>query len=341
MRSVEKITLKTLADLFQVSPKTVSKVLNHKPGVREELRQAILNKAEELHYVPNLFGRGLQGGSMKTVGVILSDNTSPNYSTVLKGIEASADEQGYNIILCNSNESKETEEQKIRLLTEKHVEGIILASVAYTTDVMKRKSLLGLKSVGIPYVLISRMIHDHELHDIVKTDDIEGGYLATKHLIECGHQNIVYLANKYSVTSSHERLLGFKKALEEHGLPFKQEYIIDQCESTMESGYKIMKAMLGKRKDFTAILAFNDLIAVGAMSAIQEKGYRIPEDIAVIGYDDIEYAKYTTPPLTTIRQDADRIGRLAMDVLINKINNPEAAQQQIYLPPQFIQRSSV
>ncbi|NHN31903.1 LacI family DNA-binding transcriptional regulator [Paenibacillus agricola] len=338
---MEKITLKTLADLFQVSPKTVSKVLNHKPGVREELRKAILNKAEELHYVPNLFGRGLQGGSMKTIGVILSDNTSPNYSTVLKGIEASADKHGYNIILCNSNESKETEEQKIRLLTEKHVEGIILASVSYTTDVMKRKSLLGLKNLGIPYVLISRMIHDEEPHDIVKTNDIEGGYLATKYLMDRGHRDIIYLANKYSVTSSHERLVGFRKALEQQGLPFKQAHIIDQCESTMESGYKVMQAVLAECKDFTAVLAFNDLIAVGAMSAIQEKGYRIPEDIAVIGYDDIEYAKFTNPPLTTIRQDADRIGHLAMDVLLNKINNPDAEQQQIYLPPQFIERSSV
>jgi LacI family transcriptional regulator len=338
---MEKITLKTLADLFQVSPKTVSKVLNHKPGVREELRQAILEKAEELHYVPNLFGRGLQGGSMKTVGVILSDNTSPNYSTVLRGIEASADEHGYNIILCNSNESKQTEEQKIRLLTEKHVEGIILASVSYMTDTAKRKSLLELKKFSIPYVLISRMIHDDERHDIVKTDDIEGGYLATKHLIERGHQHIIYMANKHSVTSSHERLIGFKKALEEHRLPFEQEHVIEQCESTMESGYKVMQAMLDQSKEFTAVLAFNDLIAVGAMSALQEKGYRIPQDIAVIGYDDIEYAKFTNPPLTTIRQDADRIGHLAMNVLVNKINDPGAEQQQIYLSPQLIERSTV
>ncbi|WP_165452485.1 LacI family DNA-binding transcriptional regulator [Paenibacillus thalictri] len=341
---MSKVTIKTLAELFQVTPKTVSKVLNHKPGVGEELRQSILRKAEELNYVPNVFGRGLQGNTMKTIGVVISDNASPNYSSIVKAIEAAADRAGYNMILCNSSENIEIEEKKIKLLIEKQVEGIIIAPVHREEAGEVHPLLKRLADLAIHYVLISRSPRDGGSHTVVRTDDEQGGYAAARYLIDCGHRRIAVLVHELPITPSTERLKGYRRAFAEAGVLWDERCIVTFPDATVECGKRAMLQALDHNEDCTAVLAFNDIIAMGAMIAARERGRRIPDDLAIVGFDDITYAQAMNPPLTTVRQDTALIGSRAFEVLHHKMTGlvkPTGQGKLILLQPELIIRETV
>jgi LacI family transcriptional regulator len=341
---MKRITIKELAKLSNVSPKTISKALNDQSGVNEELRIKIKELAQETHYIPNLFGRGLKGSSVKTVGVIITSSYNPNFADVISGIGEIADELGYSIILCNSNEDLASENKQIELLIQKQVDGIILTPASDSRDA-KRAGVEKLKKLGIPYILIYRNIKGEE-RNCVKTDNVQGGYIATKYLIDKNHRNILFLS-PYLMSDkmnfvSQDRLSGYNKALEEINIKAPENNIYHCNKISLDSGYEVMSTILKERRDFTAVFCFNDIIAFGVVKAIHECGLKIPSDIAVIGFDNMLFSQVCLVPLTTVHQESYKIGYTAMEIVLKKINSDNNFDGiQMIFAPRIIERSSV
>ena len=335
---MKKVTIKDIAAIIKTSPKTVSKALNNQPGVSQELRQKIKKTAEELNYVPNIFGRGLSGKPLRTIGIIIPENSNPFYSFVIKGLEQQAAEADYTIILCNSNENLQREGKLIQVLMEKHVDGMIISPARPE----KNHNIERLQCLKIPYTLINRTI-PHQEHPCIKARNADGAYLAGQFLIQKGHRNIVYLTRQHSVTAVEERLQGFRQAFQEQNILFDEHRnVYRRCRDiSVESAYLAMVSVLKDRQDFSAVFAFNDIIAFGAMKAIQECRLNIPRDIAVMGFDNIMFSDISLVPLTTVNQNLPEIGVSAVEVLLQQINGEFNGQHRLMPEPYIVKRESV
>lgn len=334
--TMKKVTIKDIAALVNTSPHTVSKALNNKPGVSQTLREQIKQTARELNYIPNMFGRGLSGKPSNTIGLIIADNTNPAYPVIINGIETRARESDYTIILCNSREELSTEEKLIRVLLEKHVDGVLITPVDHP---QKNKNIEILQQLHIPYLLMNRTILAQQ-HPCMKADNARGAYLAGCYLLDKGHRHILHLTRKYSIIAVEERIRGLQQAFTEKHIPFRAENIYRRCEVTIASAYREMLAILQKRRDFTAVFAFNDMIAFGAMKAVAEYGFRIPEDIAVMGFDNLMFSEVSLVPLTTVDQHLEAIGTLAVDVLLRKIQGEFDGDSPSLPEPSIVERKS-
>ncbi len=313
---MKKATLRDIAALLQTTTKTVSKALNDQPGVSPELRDKIKQTAQELHYVPNMFGRGLSGKPQRSIGVILPENANPFYSFVIKGLEQEASDADYSIMLCNSNDQLDRENKALRMLIEKHVDGIILTPAQPRAN----ENIEVLHRQKIPYALINRTIPGHD-YPCVKADSAAGAYLAGQYLLDKGHRQILHLTRASSVIAVEERIQGLQQAFQERGLTWNPDNLLRACEEiSVEGGYVAMQAILRTRRDFSAVFAFNDMLAFGVMKAILECGLRIPEDVAVMGFDNILFSDVCLVPLTTVNQNHTAIGAIAMKVLLEKIH---------------------
>ena len=331
-----KVTIKDIAAILNTSPKTVSKALNNQPGVSKELREKIKKKARELNYVPNIFGRGLSGKPLRTIGIILPENANPVYFFFINGLEEKAAESDYDIILCISHEDLDREKKLIRVLLEKHVDGIIISPVLPEAN----HNIELLQQLEIPYILINRTIPNQK-HSCVKANSALGAYLAGQYLLQKGHSNIIHLTRKYSVSSVEDRIEGLKQVFEEHTLPFQEENIYRRCEVSVESAYIEMLQILRERRDFTAVFAYNDIIAFGVMKAIHECRLRIPTDIAIMGFDNVLFSDICLVPLTTVNQDLFAIGSIAMEALLKKIHDEYDGSYPAVPEPYIMERQSV
>lgn len=333
---MKKVTIKDIAEIFDTSPHTVSKALNNRPGVSEELREKIQSKAEELNYVPNIFGRGLSGKSTRTIGVIVSDNTNPAYSLIIRGIEQRVAKDGYSIILGNSNEDIATEKRLIALLVEKRVDGALIVPANYP-KIAHNIELL--QQHGIPYIIMTGNIPEKN-HPCVKANNTLAAYLAGEYLLQKGHKNMIHLSVKYSGPVAEERIEGLRKVFHEHTLSFPSDNIYRQCDVSIESAYHGMLGILRERQNFTAVLAYNDTIAFGVMMAIHECRLRIPTDIAVMGFDNLTFSQASLVPLTTVDQHLYALGTTASECLLNSINGDAELPCPEMPEPTIIERQS-
>ena len=331
-----KVTLKDIAVLIGTSSKTVSKALNNQPGVSEELRQRIKDTARELHYIPNPFGKGLSGKPLKTIGIIVPDNVNPSYSLMLRGMETKAAALNYSIILCNSNEDIEQEKALVQVLLGKHVDGVIICPTYYPEISPNVKTLQQLK---MPYVLLNRDLRDQP-HPCIKTDNFLAAYLAGQYLIRKGHSKIIHVTRKNSVPAVEERIQGLKKAFDEEGIPFQEQQIYRRCEISIESGYQATRKLLKENQDFNAVLAFNDIIAFGVMKALREAELRVPEDVAVMGFDNLIFSDICLSPLTSVNQNLCAIGTVAMERLLQQIEGEDAVKLTKLPKPYIVERES-
>jgi LacI family transcriptional regulator len=333
-----KVTIKDIAALVHTSPKTVSKALNNQSGVSEELRQKIQEKARELHYIPNIFGKGLSGKPLKTIGIIVPDNVNPSYSIILRGLEKKAAEFHYSIILGNSNEDILREKELVNVLLGKHVDGVIICPAYYPGI---NPNVQTLQQFGMPYLLINRAISGKQEYPCVKTNNFLAAYLAGQYLIQKGHTNIIHVTRKYSVAAVEERVEGLKTVFQEHHIPFPEQNIYRCCEVSIESSYVEMLDILKERRDFTAVLTFNDVIAFGVMKAVRKNKLRIPADIAVMGFDNLIFSDICLVPLTTVNQNLYTIGTTAMEVLLKQIQGESDIQIPAIPEPYIVERESV
>lgn len=323
-------TIYDVAKKAGVSSATVSRVLNNLPNVKPETRERVMAAIRELNYEVNLLASALMTKQTRTVGLIVPDISNPFFAEIARGVEETAVDRGFNIVMCNTLEQVEREARYVQILRQKHVDGIIFAS-AYLQD----QSVKSLKEAGFPMVMISREVENLEA-DSVRTDDFEGGFQATRYLIGLGHKHIALLAGPLRTTPSLDRKKGFQAALTMAELEFDPDLAFDG-EFNMESGRAMAEQLLATGKEFTAIVAGNDMIAAGAIKVLRQHGYRVPDDVSVVGYDRTVLAEIIEPELTSVAQQMDEMGRQAMELLLNRINGTNTGEPvQVVLPPRLV-----
>jgi len=327
------ITLRMVAEKAGVSVNTASRAINNKPDINIETKKLVIKIAKELGYIRNAAAVALRTKKTGTIGVVIEDNRNPFYAEVLNGMEVAAREKNYHIILTNTQRDYNKEEEAINLLLAKRVDGLLITPVQGRDDDIKK-----LIDANIPFVVVGRDFENIEL-DAVYNDEVKGGFLATEYLIKKGHKRIALIDGFLYKSPAKGRLEGYKKALKEYGIPW-DDSLISVGDISMEDGYKRTKQMLEKNLDFTAMFAYNDMMAFGAMQAIKEKGLKIPEDIGLVGYDDIPFSSLISPPLTTIRLKKQDLGVESVKLLLSRINANRKKAKKIMLDVELVIRET-
>lgn len=310
------VTVKQIAKVVGVSVNTVSRALNGKPDVNENTRQRVLEVAKKLGYVPNKSALSFKKQKTHIVGVIIEDNANPFWAEVLKGVEFAAKNRGYHVILVNTSRNYQDEVEGIQMLLERRVDGILIAP-----NQEKYDDLIELRKLGVPFVIMGRHIEEFENLKIpmVYSNEIKGGYAATKHLIERGCKRIAFVGAQSYNTASQERYEGYRKALKETGIEVS-ENLVKTGGIEIDGGYKSVKELLEDGIRFDGIFAYNDLMAFGVLKALKESNLRVPDDVKVIGYDDIPYSSIIIPSLTTMKIKKGEMGKEAFEILLEKKN---------------------
>ncbi len=326
-------TIKDVAELAEVHPSTVSRVINGNPRISEKTKNRVLLIIKKLGYTPNAIARGLKTKRTHTLGMLIPDITNPFFAEIARGVEDAANKNSFNVILCNTDDKLKKERTYLDILKEKRVDGLILGT-AHTKD----DSILELEKNNFPYILVSRNIEELDKNCII-IDDVVGGIMATEYLIRLGHRRIAHITGPLKVRAAIDRVDGYKNALKKYHIEYKEE-LIEEGDFRIKSGYQAMKKFLDLPEPPTAIFAANDLLALGAMQAIQKMKFHIPEDFSIIGFDDIRVSSFVYPPLTTIRQPMLEMGILAVKMLLKIIEEGEFNQRRIILQPKLIIRES-
>lgn len=326
-------TIREVAESAGVSYATVSHVINNTRVVTQETRERVLAAMTALDYHPNALARSLRQGKTNTLGLVLPDSANPFFAEISRSIEDEAFKKGYSVFLCNTELDTQRELFYVDVLSKKQVDGIIFVAAGDQPD-----SLDFLRRQNMPVVMIDRDLPNVEV-DAVLTDHQLGGFLATRHLIELGHKHIACVAGPSSITPSAERITGYRRALGEAGLSVDESLII-RGDYHAQSGMEITNSLLKMEPRPTAIFALNDLMALGALRAAAEAGFSVPRDLAVVGYDDLELARFTNPPLTTIAQPKKEIGTQAVGLLASRIAQRSRPPSRLVLPPELIVRRS-
>ena len=333
-----KATIKDIAKEAGISYSAVSRALNGLKGVSEETRERVKKIADDLEYFPNAVARGLVQQKTGTLGLIIPDITNPFYPELARSVEEKASKAGYNTFLCNTNYDLEKEESYLMDLIEKRVDGIIIAPVSSRSNLMEER-----KRLPVPCVYLGNA-PENTKYSYVITDSIRGGYLAGRTLIEKGYKTIGFIGGTDGGSSVDERFKGFQDAMDRYNIPINENYI--RLENwRRETGYEIMEQMINSGDYPEAVAAGNDFLALGIIQKIKEKGLKVPDDIAVIGFDDIPHASWPEINLSTIRQPKILMGETAVDLLLEqiKVENNEAAGAgavRVILDPQLILRGT-
>ncbi len=328
-------TIKDVAKLAGVSTTTVSHVMNKTRFVAKQTEEQVRAAIKALNYSPSAVARSLKINTTKSIGMIVTTSQSPYFAEMIQTVEECCYRQGYSLFLCNTQNDPEKIKNYVEMLAKKRVDGLLVICSEYHKD---SRNLLA-KITDIPMLVMDWTATSKE-SDILQDNSFTGGYLATQHLIENGHQKIGIITGDLAKTISVERLAGFEKAMQEAGLEVNENWV---CEGYFnpEDGYENMMNILAQEEIPTAVFCCNDMMALGAISAIGEKGLKVPEDISIIGYDDIHSSRFFSPPLTTINQPKKTLGTQAAVRLFERINNKNVSQKVIELTPSLVQRKSV
>lgn len=330
------VTIKDIAKLADVSITTVSRVVNNKSnGVGEETRQRIQKIMSDLNYHPNRVAIGLVTKKTNILGLVLPDITNPFFPEIVRGVEDTAALYGYNIILCNSDDNEKKERTYIQILKEKCVDGIIYTGVLSNSD----KNLNVLYDYNIPFVMMDRSI-DNTGVPVVYTDGETGMYNMIKYIISLGHKRIAYISGSRGSSPGDMRFKGYKKALNEENIDIDYS-IIKEGNYKIKSGIECMTSLLNSGREFTAVACANDLMAVGALDALNSRKIRVPEEISISGYDNIYLSNVTCPKLTTVAQPTYEMGCESTKMLINLIEKKEIVEKKVILSSEIKIRESV
>ncbi len=326
-------TIRDVAELAEVHPSTVSRVINGDSRISEKTKNKVFLVIKKLGYTPNAIARGLKTKRTYTLGMLIPDITNPFFAELARGVEDAANKNSFNIILCNTDDKLKKERTYLEILRQKRVDGLILGT-AHIRD----KSILELEKKKFPYILISRNVERLNKNCII-IDDLAGGMMATEYLIKLGHHRIAHITGPLKTRSALNRLKGYQLALKKYKIKYRDE-LVGEGDFRINGGYQVMKRFLKLPEPPTSIFAANDLLALGAMQAIQKKNFYIPEDFSIIGFNDIELASFVYPSLTTIRQPILEMGNLAVKMLLNIIIEGEFNQKKVILQPKLVTRES-
>ncbi|HCE4591161.1 TPA: substrate-binding domain-containing protein [Vibrio parahaemolyticus] len=329
-------TMKDIAKLAGVSTSTVSHVINKTRFVSEEISKRVNNAAKELnYYAPSALARSLKVNRTKTIGMLVTTSTNPFFGEVVKGVERSCYHKGYSLILCNTEGDNERMRQSINTLLQKRVDGLILMCSSLEgerIDVFERYP-------DIPVVVMDwgPMLFTS---DKIQDNSLRGGYLAAKYLIDCGHTEIGCITGPLIKHQAQMRYEGYKRAMNEAGLDFNANWIIES-DFECEGGSQAFKKMAERGTLPSSIFVSNDMMAMGVINAANELGIKVPDDLSIIGYDDIHIAKFMSPSLTTIHQPKYRLGQAAVETLVRRLDDKSNEAQVVQLEPTLVVRNSV
>ncbi len=330
------VNIKDVAAKAKVHPSTVSRVLN--PETRSMVSKTVAERvskiAAEMGYARSTLAYGLRTGRTHTVGVVIPDLTNPMFPPIIRGIERSLAKQGYNVILADSDNDQKIEMSIVESMVSRNVDGLILAT-AHREDSVVSTCV----EEDIPLVLVNRTIDTHSVTAVIN-DDEHGINLAVSHLAELGHRSIAYIGGPQNTTTGHDRYLAFKKLLRGGRFESHSDIILNCKAFTVAEGRNGFLAMLRKDREFTAVVAANDLLALGCYDALLELGLKCPADISVTGYNDMPFMDRVSPALTSVLIPHKEIGIEAAELLLERIRKPESAVRTVNLQPELIIRAS-
>lgn len=328
------ITIKDIAKRVGVSPSVVSRALNNKYGVKATTRDLIVQTAKEMGYHPNVLAQGLVTRKTNTIGVVMADISEPFFSQLIKGMNLVADETGYTLIYYNSYESLIKRYALENMIKAQRVDGLIIVG-----SNIKEDEYLSNHNWGVPVVLVERRLTAPRMN-CIWVDSIGGAYKATRYLIDQGHQRIAHICGTLDFQVALDRLEGYRRALIDAGLPYVEE-LVSSGHFIWQDGYTATKEILKHAPRSTAVFTGNDTMAYGALQAIAESGLRVPQDIAVVGFDDLEFSLLTNPPLTTVRQPRMEMGKTAVSTLVSILEGKVREEGvKISLTPELVIRRS-
>ncbi|MFD0670074.1 LacI family DNA-binding transcriptional regulator [Cohnella sp. GCM10027633] len=340
-------TIYDIAKKLNVSAATVSRVLSKSSyPVRPELARRIKETAEQMNYMPNSIGRQLKTNKTSTIGVVIPSITNPFYAAVVSGVEEIASEKGYHVLLCNSQQNAALEISHLTTLFEKQVKGVILSPVSGASRELKAYMNNGLKVVSI-----DQTIDDFSGFQI-NFDYRKGGMLGTRHLLENGHRDIAFLTAPLTLPSRKQLLQGFKETMAEAGISVPDDRIVvggdkgdgeeaSRALGEFENGRRLTKRLLQTKPWPTAIFACNDMTAFGVLNELMSQQVRVPEQISVIGFDNLEFGGIVSPSLSTIEQPKYEMGRMACRMLMEWMDKTDNQPGEMILQPRLVERASV
>ncbi len=333
-----RATLQCLAEKSGVSVTIVSRVLSGQAAryrISKKTEENVRKIARDLRFVPNQLARGLRLKKTFTIGLVIPDVSNPFFAGIARQVELGARKEGYSVILCDSQDRTEEEMKTIRLLQSRNVEGIVLCPVGQSGE-----HLAEFVDGELPLVLVDRFFPDIPL-PYVGSDNVAGARQATELLLANGHRRIACLQGMHGTSPNEQRIQGYKEALAGHGISFDEKLVVGDA-FTEQSGYLETKLLLRSNRDVTAILAFSNLNALGAIRALADDGRRIPDDMSIISFDDPPYAPYLATPMTCVPQAFSEMGEVAVKLLFDQIQSPSSRSKEgILLPAGLIERKSV
>lgn len=326
-------TMKDIARLAQVSTSTVSHVINGSRFVSDEIHEKVMRIVAELNYTPSAVARSLKVRETKTIGLLVTATNNPFFAEVMAGVEQYCQQHQYNLIIATTGGDAKRLQQNLQTLMHKQVDGLLLmcGDSRFQADIEL--------TISLPLVVMDWWFTELNADKILENSAL-GGYLATKALIDAGHRKIGIITGNLKKSVAQNRLQGYKNALSEAKIALNPHWIVES-HFDFEGGVLGIQSLLTQSSRPTAVFCCSDTIAVGAYQAIQQQGLRIPQDLSIMGYDDIELARYLSPPLSTICQPKAELGKLAVEALLQRIKNPNENYRTLVLEPTCILRGSI
>lgn len=327
-------TIKDVAKLAEVNISTVSRVLSGRKNVSDATKERVMEAIRHLDYQPNLLAQGLKGGRTSTAALVIPNIRNSIFPAVSRGAEDCAVRLGYNLILCNTDEEPEREKDYIEMLQKRFVDGAIFATATDDSDY-----LLELAGSGFPMVSLMRELHGSV--DTVVAENVESAYKATAYLLEKGCLRVAFLNGSEKISLYRDRFAGYRRSLEDYGVPFDPD-IVQEVDTHRDyhSGYHATEALLAKGRQIDGIFSSNDNAAIGAIACLRDRGLRVPEDVKVLGFGNLEISQMTTPSLSTINQPLYKMGEAAMEMLFDRIQNPRAEARKVVFQAELLVRES-
>jgi LacI family transcriptional regulator len=327
-------TIHDVARRAGVAPITVSRVINNSGYYSQEILERVEAAISELGYVPNTLARSLRSKRTNTLALVLTDITNPFFTTLARGVEDTASDAGFTVIFCNTDESQAEEQKYLHVLVQKQVDGILLVPSRSTAD-----SIEFIHKHNTPVVVLDRRVPNAQT-DVVRADSQGGAYQLTRLLLGLGHRHVAILSGPRDVSTAEDRVAGYQQAMAEAGIP-EAEKLVCYGAFTQESGYEMVKQALTATPQLTALFAANNFIGIGALKALQDLGLRVPEDIALVAFDDLPPALVTFPFFTLAAQPAYEMGKKATELLLSRLaGEASGPYQEIILPTELIVRQS-
>lgn len=334
---MKRITQKEVALEANASLKTISRVVNNSSLVNKETKEKILKIIEELNYRPNLVARSLKNKSSNCIGIVIDDISSPAYIHTIKELESIANYNNYSIFFCDSQYKPELAKKHLENLTNRMVEGIIIIpSFEIEQDYIKSIAETGIKIVFFG----NKFNYSHNNVDVVYINESKSVKMAVQHLIENGHKKIIFINTEIDIISKYLRLEGYKYALRNNKLLFDKSLVFE-TDNSMEGGYNISKKIFNSDINFSAIMCFNDIIALGVLKYCYDNNIKIPDEYSLFGFDDVVCGQVTTPPLSTIGLSKIKVGRILGDLLFQKIKGNNLKNTYLELNTHLVIRKSV